>query len=85
MEPMEVRTIRLSRPLYETLPYLYMAVGLLGLVGAYVLAGKIWSDVALVLSVVCLLGGLVVLLRRRDYREARAQYTGAALDERSLG
>ena len=41
---------RLSRPLYEGLPWMYV-LGLLGV-----------------------LGGIVVLLRRRDYRAMRSEY-----------
>ena len=38
----------------------------------------------LVLGVFCVLGGLVVLLRRRDYRAKRGEYRGTPLDENSL-
>jgi hypothetical protein len=30
------------------------------------------------------LGGVVVILRRRDYRANRAEYPGTSLDERKL-
>jgi hypothetical protein len=79
---MENRTVRLSRPLYELLPYLYIVAGLLGFGGAYLLAGRIWSDVALVLGIVCVLAGLVILLKRRDYRANRARYSGGSLEDR---
>ena len=77
---MENRTVRLARPLYELLPWLYIAAGLLGFAGAWLLAGRIWSDISLVLGIACLLGGLVVLLRRREYRTSRARYPGASLE-----
>lgn len=76
---METRR-QLSRPLYESLPYLYIAAGLCGFLGGYLLAGKIWSDLLLIAGAVGVLGGLVLILRRRDYRSRR--YTGAPLDDR---
>jgi nitrate reductase gamma subunit len=65
----------LSRPLYEGLPWIYMAAGVLALIASYWLAahGAISLIVGL-LGLVVLIGGFVVLLRRRDYRELRAQY-----------
>jgi len=65
----------LSRPLYEGLPWIYMASGVLTLLGSYWLAahGALSLIVGLA-GLVALVGGFVVLLRRRDYRELRAQY-----------
>ncbi len=77
---MENRTVRLSKPLYELLPYFYIGAGLLGFLGAHLLAGKIWSDIALVVGIVCVLGGAVLLLRRKDYRDSRSRYSGGSLD-----
>ncbi len=80
--PMENPNLRLSRPLYELLPYLYILAGLLGFLGAWLLAGKIWSDISLVIGIAGLLAGLVILLKRRDYRTNRARYTGASLEDK---
>ncbi|HTD13316.1 MAG TPA: hypothetical protein VK676_14725 [Steroidobacteraceae bacterium] len=65
----------LSRPLYEGLPWIYMASGVLTLLGSYWLAahGALSLIVGLA-GLVALVGGFVVLLRRRDYRELRSQY-----------
>lgn len=66
---------RLSRPLYEGLPWIYLAVGVLALLGSYALAAHgALSLIAGLLGLIGLVGGCVVLLRRRDYRELRAQY-----------
>lgn len=75
--------IRLSKPLYEAVPYLYMALGLLLFGVAYHFAGRLVSDFALVFGVLSLLVGLVLLLRRRGYRAARAHYTGGPLDKQT--
>ncbi|GAC1452881.1 MAG: hypothetical protein PVS2B3_11570 [Steroidobacteraceae bacterium] len=65
----------LSRPLYEGLPWIYMAGGVLALLGSYWLATHTaLSLIAGLLGLVALIGGFVVLLRRRDYRELRSQY-----------
>ncbi len=81
---MENRVVRLSRPLYEALPYLYIGAGIGAAAGSYFIARHPWSDILLVLAVLCVLGGLVVLLKRRDYRAKRGEYRGTPLDENSL-
>ena len=64
----------LSRPLYEGLPWIYMASGVLALLGSYWLAHGGVSLIVGLLGLVALVGGFVVLLRRRDYRELRSRY-----------
>lgn len=82
---MENRTVRLSKPLYEMLPYAYIASGLLAVAGSYFyLARGIWAEIVLVLGLLCVVGGAVVLLKRRDARVRRTEYTGGTLDERKL-
>ncbi len=68
--------LRLSRPLYESLPWLYILGGLLALAASYRLEGR-GSLVTLlgILGFAALLAGIVILLRRRDYRELRAHYS----------
>lgn len=85
MTHMENRVVRLSKPLYETLPFLYILSGFLAIGGSYVLGHHVWSDIVLVLGIFCVLGGVVVLLRRRDYRARRAEYPGKSLDDRPFG
>jgi hypothetical protein len=78
---MNNNTRRISRPLYELLPYLYMGVGLLGFLCAWLLAGSIWSDISLLLGVAGVVVGLVILLRRRDYRTNKERYNSASLKD----
>ncbi len=78
------RTVRLSKPVYELLPYAYVLAGLLAMIGAYFLDKTLWADVVLILGVLCLIGGVVVLLKRRDARANRAEYKGGAIDEQKL-
>jgi nitrate reductase gamma subunit len=64
-----------SRPVYEGLPWLYITCGLLILGGSYLLAAHgVLSLLAGIVGLLLVLGGVVVLLRRRDYRELRSQY-----------
>ena len=72
---MQRRTRHLSRPVYEGLPWLYIACGLGALLASYLLAARgVLSLMVGLLGLVCLLGGIVVLLRRRGYRAMRSQY-----------
>lgn len=67
-----------SRPVYEGLPWLYIICGLAVLGGSYLItAHAALSLLAGGLGILLLLLGVVVLLRRRDYRELRSQYGGA--------
>ena len=67
--------MQFSRPVYEGLPWLYITCGLLILGGSYLLAAHgVLSLLAGILGLLLVLGGVVVLLRRRDYRELRSQY-----------
>jgi hypothetical protein len=79
---MQRRTPHFSRPVYEGLPWVYIIFGLGALLASYLLAARGWlSLTAGLLGIVCVLGGIVVLLRRRDYRALRARYA----DPDSLG
>ncbi len=66
--------MRLSRPLYEGLPWAYVACGLAALTGSYLVSSRLISLGLGLVGFLGLLGGIVVLLRRRDYRELRANY-----------
>ncbi len=74
--------LRLSHPIYEGLPWVYLLGGLSALTLSYVAGStalSLWLGLPGLLGV---LGGTVVLLRRRGYRRLRAQYDAPhALDE----
>jgi hypothetical protein len=68
--------VRLSRPLYESLPWLYILGGILALAASYRHEGRGLGVTLLGLfGLFALLAGIVVLLRRRDYRELRSHYS----------
>ena len=65
----------LSRPLYEGLPWIYIIFGLAALITSYLVSARgALSLLAGALGLACVVGGFVVLLRRRDYRALRSQY-----------
>jgi hypothetical protein len=65
--------------LYEALPLVYIAAGVLQLLCAFFIeAGP--RALLLVLGAACVTGGLVVWMRRRDYRARQAEYHRPPLD-----
>jgi hypothetical protein len=65
----------LSRPLYESLPWFYLLGGFLTLAASYRHEGRGWISLSLgLLGFLAVLGGVVVLLRRRDFRDMRSHY-----------
>jgi len=76
MRPMS-RSKPLSRPVYEALPWLYMVCGIAGLVASYFNPSHLMSFVLGIPGLIAVIGGIVVLLRRRDFRKMRASYGNA--------
>ena len=60
--------IWLSKPFYESLPFIYLLAGAGLLTGSLYLDYWYWPTICLVCGVICLILGLLVLLRRRDFR-----------------
>lgn len=66
---------RFSHPVYESLPWFYITCGVVALIASYRLTSR--GGLSLLtglLGLLVLVGGVVVVLRRRDYRELRSQY-----------
>lgn len=72
---MRTSELHLARPLYEVLPWLYAAAGIAALVASYFAASPVASATLGLPGLAALIGGIVVLLRRRGYRRLRASYT----------
>jgi uncharacterized membrane protein len=61
---------RLSRPVYESLPWGYLGLGVIALASSYFWVKSVfWSTALVLLGIAAVLAGLVVLLRRRDFRD----------------
>lgn len=58
-----------SKPIYESLPYFYLAVGAISLAASMYLNHWYWPEIGFSVGLGCLVGGLVVLLKRRDHRD----------------
>jgi hypothetical protein len=72
--------MRIARPLYESLPYLYIAIGLAAVVASFVWRMADWSGILAAFGAVAILGGLVLVLHRRDYRIQKRHY-GSEFEE----
>jgi branched-subunit amino acid transport protein len=72
--------IWIPRPVYEALPYVYVAAGTAMLLAAYFLPSgpRGWLVAAGLAAVV---SGLVLWMHRRDYRSTQSEYDGRPLDE----
>lgn len=57
-----------SKPIYESLPYFYLLVGAVSLGASMYLSHWHWPAICFTVGLLCLVAGLVVLLKRRDYR-----------------
>ena len=65
---------RLSKPVYESLPTVYVVLGVLLLWWSYRGSEAWWSSLCALLGFVLIVAGLVVWMRRRDYRATSADY-----------
>lgn len=72
--------MRLARPVYESLPYLYMAIGGLAIFIFYVDPIGRRAAIAFVIGVVIETAALTLLLRRQDYRALSREYSGETID-----
>ena len=72
--------MRLSRPLYESLPYLYIAIGIAAVAASFAWRVADWSGILALFGLVATVGGLVLALRRRDFRMQKRHY-GSDLDD----
>jgi Flp pilus assembly protein TadB len=71
----------LARPLYEFLPYLYMLVGVALLAAAWFIEISTLPSVLLLVGVLAIMAGLVLWLRRRDYRTRQSEYNSRSLED----
>jgi nitrate reductase gamma subunit len=71
---MKTTSLRLSRPLYEGLPWIYLSLGLCALIVSYAQSSRALSIVVGVPGFVAMMAGIVLLLKRRDYRTMRMHY-----------
>jgi hypothetical protein len=72
--------MRLARPVYESLPYLYMAIGGLAIFLFYLDPVGLRAVLAFAIGIVAAIAALTLFLRRRDFRELSREYSGETID-----
>jgi len=71
---MKQHGLRLARPIYEGLPWAYVCAGAAALAASYLQSSAFLSFAFGLPGFAVLLVGLVIILRRREYRRMRVQY-----------
>jgi hypothetical protein len=71
----------IARPIYELIPYVYMALGAVLIAAAWFLTMDTVPGILAALGSVSLLAGVVLWLRRKDYRTRQAEYNSHSLDD----
>jgi hypothetical protein len=72
-----------SKPIYESLPYFYVSSGVIALLASMYLNHWHWPTICFITGIASLVGGLVVFLKRRDYRQPDLR-NSRAKDARNL-
>jgi hypothetical protein len=72
--------MRLSKPLYESLPLLYVIIGVGAIVIAYFEPERNRSIVAFVIGLFAAIAALTIFLHRQDRRELSREYAADNLD-----
>jgi hypothetical protein len=72
--------MRLAQPVYESLPYLYMAIGALAIFLFYLDPEGMRALIAFVIGFVAETAALTLLLRRQNYRALSREYSGETID-----
>jgi hypothetical protein len=73
-------TMRLARPVYESLPYVYMAIGGLAIFLFYIGEAGLGKEIAFAIGVASEIAALTLYLRRQDYRALSREYPGQTSD-----
>jgi hypothetical protein len=63
----------LPKSLYESLPLLYVLAGVIASLASQLIAHDIFRAIVFTAGVCVLVGGIAILLKRRDYRLSRSR------------
>ena len=75
--------MRLSRPIYETLPLIYLAIAGVAWAIAFLDPIGARSIIAFVIGIVAAVAALTIFLHRHDYRTQSREYNGETIELRS--
>jgi len=74
------RDVHLAKPVYESMPYAYAGAGVALMLLSYFDGRGFWSTIAGVAGLLAVVGGAVIFLKRRDYRQNRTHYDYQSLE-----
>lgn len=72
--------MRLARPVYESLPLIYVVIGAAAISIAYFDPLRSRSILAFCIGLVAAIAALTIFLHRHDYRALSREYTGETID-----
>ena len=72
--------MRLAQPVYESLPYIYMAIGGVAVFVFYLDPVGLRAVIAFAIGFVAETAALTLLLRRQNYRALSREYSGETID-----
>ena len=72
--------MRLARPVYESLPFIYMAIGGIAIFLFYLNPVGFAGKAAFLIGLLAETAALTLLLRRQDYRALSREYNGESIE-----
>lgn len=72
--------MRLARPVYESLPLMYMAIGAAAIGVFYLDPSGSGGKFAFILGFLAETAALTIMLRRQDYRALSREYSGETIE-----
>ena len=72
--------MRLARPVYESLPLIYMLLGGVALLISYLDSPGIGGKIAFLIGLFTEVAALTLVLRRQDYRALSREYSGETIE-----
>ena len=72
--------MRLARPVYESLPFIYMAIGGVAIFLFYSNPVGLAGKAAFLIGLLAETAALTLFLRRQDYRALSREYTGETIE-----
>ena len=72
--------MRLARPVYESLPIIYMLIGGLAILLFYLNPLGFAGKAAFLIGILAETAALTLFLRRQDYRELSREYNGETIE-----
>jgi hypothetical protein len=72
--------MRLARPVYESLPFIYMAIGGVAIFLFYLNPIGVSGKAAFLIGLLAETAALTLFLRRQDYRALSREYSGETIE-----